>query len=188
MISVNQLTVEFGGTALFRDITLLVSPKDRIGLVGKNGAGKSTLLKIMAGLQQPTSGGVVLPSGARVGYLPQQMAHVGGKSVMDETRMAFDEVLSLEREMHRLGEEIALRTDFESADYMEQVHRLSEVTDHFHLLGGMNLDAEAEKTLLGLGFRHSDFTRATTEFSGGWRMRIELAKVLLRQPDVLLLD
>ncbi|MGE4568582.1 MAG: ABC-F family ATP-binding cassette domain-containing protein [Bacteroidales bacterium] len=188
MISVNQLTVEFGGTALFRDITLLVSPKDRIGLVGKNGAGKSTLLKIMAGLQQPTSGGVVLPSGARVGYLPQQMAHVGGKSVIEEARMAFDEVLSLEREMHRLSEEISLRTDYESSDYMDQVHRLSEVTDHFHLLGGMNLDAEAEKTLLGLGFRHSDFSRATTEFSGGWRMRIELAKVLLRQPDVLLLD
>ncbi len=188
MISVSQLTVEFGGTPLFREITLLVSPKDRIGLVGKNGAGKSTLLKIMAGLQQPTSGQVVLPSGARVGYLPQQMAHVGGRTVMEETLTAFDEVLSLEQEMLALSSEIGLRTDYHTPDYMDQVHRLSEVTDHFHLLGGMNLDAEAEKTLLGLGFRHTDFIRPTTQFSGGWRMRIELAKVLLRCPDVLLLD
>ena len=188
MISINNLTVEFGGFTLFKDVSFLVNSRDRIGLVGKNGAGKSTLLKIFAGLQAATKGNVSLPSEIKIGYLPQQMNHVDGRTVMEETLTAFEEVLSLEKEIAIINAEIAERTDYESEDYMKLINSLTDKNDRYHMMGGENIDAEAEKTLMGLGFVRSDFTRQTDEFSGGWRMRIELAKILLRRPDVFLLD
>jgi len=188
MISINNLTVEFGGFTLFKGVSFIVNTRDRIGLVGKNGAGKSTLLKIFAGLQGPTKGNVSVPNDVKIGYLPQQMNHVDGKTVMQEALLAFDEVLELEKEIAKINMEIAERTDYESESYMNLIHRLTEKNDRYHMMGGENVDAEAEKTLLGLGFLRSDFTRQTNEFSGGWRMRIELAKILLRRPDVFLLD
>jgi len=188
MISINNLTVEFGGFTLFKGVSFIVNTRDRIGLVGKNGAGKSTLLKIFAGLQGPTKGNVSVPNDVKIGYLPQQMNHVDGKTVMQEALLAFDEVLELEKEIAKINTEIAERTDYESESYMNLIHRLTEKNDRYHMMGGENVDAEAEKTLLGLGFLRSDFTRQTNEFSGGWRMRIELAKILLRRPDVFLLD
>ena len=188
MISVDNLTVSFGGWDLFKDISLLVNPKDRIGLVGKNGAGKSTLLKVIAGEQPATSGTVTRSGDVTVGYLPQQMKVADTTSLVEETAGAFTEVIALEREIAELTEEIAVRTDYESADYEKLLHRLNDATDRYHILGGDNREAEIEKTLLGLGFRRSDFDRPTSEFSGGWRMRIELAKLLLRRPSVFLLD
>ena len=188
MISVDNLTVSFGGWDLFKDISLLVNPKDRIGLVGKNGAGKSTLLKVIAGEQPATSGTVTRSGDVTVGYLPQQMKVADTTSLVEETAGAFIEVIALEREIAELTEEIAVRTDYESADYEKLLHRLNDATDRYHILGGDNREAEIEKTLLGLGFRRSDFDRPTSEFSGGWRMRIELAKLLLRRPSVFLLD
>lgn len=188
MISVDNLTVSFGGWDLFKDISLLVNPKDRIGLVGKNGAGKSTLLKVIAGEQPATSGTVTRSGDVTVGYLPQQMKVADTTSLVEETAGAFTEVIALEREIAELTDEIAVRTDYESADYEKLLHRLNDATDRYHILGGDNREAEIEKTLLGLGFRRSDFDRPTSEFSGGWRMRIELAKLLLRRPSVFLLD
>ncbi len=188
MISVNQLTVQFGGFDLFKDISFLINPKDRIGLVGKNGAGKSTLLKILCGLQQPTSGEVVIPSDVEIGYLPQQMIHQDGKTVLDEARTAFAEVLNMDKRIQQLNLSLTLRKDHESAEYLNLIHEISELTDRFHLHGGLNIDESLEQTLLGLGFSTRDFHRQTKEFSGGWRMRIELAKLLLRRPNVLLLD
>ena len=188
MISVDNLTVSFGGWDLFKDISLLINPKDRIGLVGKNGAGKTTLLKVIAG-EQPTTSGTVTRSGdVTIGYLPQQMKVADTTSLVEETAKAFTEVLELEREIASLTDEIAVRTDYESDGYEKLLHRLNDATDRYHILGGDNREAEIEKTLLGLGFRRSDFGRATSEFSGGWRMRIELAKLLLRRPSVFLLD
>ncbi len=188
MISVDNLTVSFGGWDLFKDISLLVNPKDRIGLVGKNGAGKSTLLKVITG-EQPAASGTVTRSGdVTVGYLPQQMKVADTTSLAEETAKAFTEVIALEREIAELTDEIAVRTDYESAGYEKLLHRLNDATDRYHILGGDNREAEIEKTLLGLGFRRSDFDRPTSEFSGGWRMRIELAKLLLRRPSVFLLD
>lgn len=188
MISVDNLTVSFGGWDLFKDISLLVNPKDRIGLVGKNGAGKSTLLKVIAGLQPATSGTVTKSGDVTIGYLPQQMKVADTTSLAEETAKAFDEVIALESEIAALTAEVAERTDYESAAYEKLLHRLNDATDRYHMLGGDNREAEVEKTLLGLGFRRSDFGRPTSEFSGGWRMRIELAKILLERPDVLLLD
>ncbi len=188
MISVDNLTVSFGGWDLFKDISFLINPKDRIGLVGKNGAGKSTLLKVLIGEQPPTSGAVSKNGDCTLGYLPQQMKVADTTSLVEETAKAFDEVLALEREITRLTEEIASRTDYESDSYEQLLHRLNEATDRYHILGGDNREAEIEKTLLGLGFKREDFGRATSEFSGGWRMRIELAKLLLRRPSVFLLD
>ena len=188
MISVDNLTVSFGGWDLFKDISLLVNPKDRIGLVGKNGAGKSTLLKVIAGEQPATSGTVTRSGDVTVGYLPQQMKVADTTTLVEETAGAFTEVIALEREIAELTDEIAVRTDYESADYEKLLHRLNDATDRYHILGGDNREAEIEKTLLGLGFQRSDFGRATSEFSGGWRMRIELAKLLLRRPSVFLLD
>jgi ATP-binding cassette subfamily F protein 3 len=188
MISINNLTVEFGGFTLFKEVSFIVNTRDRIGLVGKNGAGKSTLLKIFAGTQSATKGSVSVPSEVKIGYLPQQMNHVDGKTVMEETLSAFEEVLNLEKEIATINAEIAERTDYESEDYMKLINRLTEKNDRYHMMGGENVDAEAERTLMGLGFSRSDFTRQTNEFSGGWRMRIELAKILLRRPDVFLLD
>jgi ATP-binding cassette subfamily F protein 3 len=188
MISVNQLTVSFGGSELFSNITFLVQPRDRVGLVGKNGAGKSTLLKIFAGLQEATSGTITIPQNVDVGYLPQQMAHQSGKTVIEETRMAFDRILGLQREISKINGAIAERTDYESEEYLNLIHRVTDLSEHYEMLGGSNVAADVEKTLVGLGFAPAEFNRQTSELSGGWRMRIELAKVLLRRPHVLLLD
>ena len=188
LLSVSQLTVSFGGTNLFNDVTFIVNPRDRIGLVGKNGAGKSTLLKIFAGLQEASSGTVTIPQDIDVGYLPQQMIHQSGRTVMEETRKAFDRVLSLLYEIEQIQTEIAERTDYESEAYLDLLHRLTDLTEHYEMLGGATVDADVEKTLTGLGFSATDFNRQTYELSGGWRMRIELAKILLRRPNVLLLD
>jgi ATP-binding cassette, subfamily F, member 3 len=188
MISVNQVTVSFGGFQLFKDINFLITPRDRIGLVGKNGAGKSTLLKLIIGEMKPTTGSISIPNDIRIGYLPQQMIIADGRTVMDETLLAFKETIDLKREIDRLGNEIAVRTDFESDSYIKLINQLTEKTDHYHIIGGGNLEAQVEQTLTGLGFKRTDFIRQTSEFSGGWRMRIELAKLLLRKPEVLLLD
>lgn len=188
MISVNDVTVSFGGWDLFRDITFMINPRDRIGLVGKNGAGKTTLLKVLTGEQPPTSGQIAVPADTTLGYLPQQMKVLDGKTVIEETATAFEEVNALEKEIARLSDELATRTDYESEGYADLIHRLNEANDRFLILGGENREAEMEKTLLGLGFERKDFNRPTKEFSGGWRMRIELAKLLLRRPSVFLLD
>jgi len=188
MISVNQITVSFGGFQLFKDISFLITPRDRIGLVGKNGAGKTTLLKLIVGEMKATSGSLSIPNDIRIGYLPQQMVIVDGRSVMAETLLAFRETVELKKEIDRLGQEIAVRTDYESDSYINLITKLTDKTDHYNILGGSNLESQVEQTLTGLGFKRSDFERPTSEFSGGWRMRIELAKLLLRKPEVLLLD
>ncbi len=188
MISVDQLVVSFGGFELFKGISLLVSPKDRIGLVGKNGAGKSTLLKILAGYQQPNEGVVSVPSDVRLGYLPQHMEVFDGRTVFEEAVTSFEEILDLERRIEDLNHQISTRTDYESDEYHRLLDHVTEFNERFHMLGGNNFEAEVERTLMGLGFTRNDFTRQTSEFSGGWRMRIELAKILLKRPDVFLLD
>ena len=188
MISLDNLTVSYGGWTLFDNISFLINPKDRIGLVGRNGAGKTTLLRIITGEQQPTSGAVTLNSDCTIGYLPQTMRVADTTTLVEETAKAFDEVLRLEAETEALTREIAERTDYESPEYEQLLHRLNDAQDRYHLLGGDTRDADIEKTLLGLGFRRTDFGRATSEFSGGWRMRIELAKLLLRRPSIFLLD
>jgi len=188
MISVDQLVVSFGGFELFKGISLLVSPKDRIGLVGKNGAGKSTLLKILAGHQQPNEGVVSVPSDVRLGYLPQHMEIFDGRTVFEEAVTSFEEILDLERRIEDLNHQISTRTDYESEEYHRLLDHVTEFNERFHMLGGNNFEAEVERTLIGLGFVRTDFTRQTSEFSGGWRMRIELAKILLKRPDVFLLD
>lgn len=188
MISLDNLTISYGGWTLFDNISFLINPKDRIGLVGKNGAGKTTLLRTIVGEQQPTSGAVTVNGECTIGYLPQQMRVADTTTLMDETAKAFDEVLRIEADIERMTAEIAERTDFESAEYEALLHRLNEANDRYHILGGDTREADIERTLLGLGFRRSDFRRATSEFSGGWRMRIELAKLLLRRPSIFLLD
>ncbi len=188
MISLDNLTVSYGGWTLFDNISFLINPKDRIGLVGKNGAGKTTLLRIITGEQQPTSGAVTVNGECSIGYLPQTMRVADTTTLVDETAKAFGEVLRLEAEIERLTREIAERTDYESAEYEQLLHRLNDAQDRYHILGGETRDADIEKTLLGLGFKREDFGRATSEFSGGWRMRIELAKLLLRRPSIFLLD
>ena len=188
MLSVDNLTVSFGGTDLFRDISFLINPKERIGLVGKNGAGKSTILKIIAGLQTPTSGTVSKTEDCTIGYLPQQMRVADDTDLVTECGKAFDEIIALEREIEHCTAEIAARTDYESHEYEKLIHRLHDATERYHLLDGDNRDAEVEKTLLGLGFKREEFNRPTSTFSGGWRMRIELAKLLLRKPSLFLLD
>ncbi len=188
MISLDNLTVSYGGWTLFDNISFLINPKDRIGLVGKNGAGKTTLLRIITGEQQPTSGAVTINGECTIGYLPQTMRVADTTTLVDETAKAFDEVLRLEAEIADLTREIAERTDYESAAYEQLLHRLNDAQDRYHILGGETRDADIEKTLLGLGFKREDFGRATSEFSGGWRMRIELAKLLLRRPSIFLLD
>ena len=188
MISLDNLTVSYGGWTLFDNISFLINPKDRIGLVGRNGAGKTTLLRLITGEQQPTSGAVTINGDCTVGYLPQTMRVADTTSLVEETGKAFEEVLRLEADIERLTTEIAERTDYESEAYSQQLLQLNEAQDRYHLLGGDTREADIEKTLLGLGFKRSDFGRATSEFSGGWRMRIELAKLLLRRPSIFLLD
>ena len=188
MISLDNLTVSYGGWTLFDNISFLINPKDRIGLVGKNGAGKTTLLRIITGEQQPTSGAVTINGECTIGYLPQTMRVADTTTLVEETAKAFDEVLRLEAEIADLTREITVRTDYESAAYEQLLHRLNDAQDRYHILGGETRDADIEKTLLGLGFKREDFGRATSEFSGGWRMRIELAKLLLRRPSIFLLD
>ncbi len=188
MISVEQLVVRFGGYELLKNISFLITPKDRIGLAGKNGAGKSTLLKILAGKQEPSEGRVSGSKHIRIGYLPQHMVVDNTKSVFEETKTAFEELLKMESEIERLNNEISTREDYESDSYMQLIHDVTELNDLFHMFDSSNMDAEIEQTLKGLGFNRSDFERQTSEFSGGWRMRIELAKIILRKPDVFLLD
>lgn len=188
MISVEGLTVEFGGHALFDDVSFVVNKKDRIALVGKNGAGKSTLLKIFAGLQLPTSGNISIPKDLTIGYLPQQMELKDVHTVRQEAELAFSHLHELEAEIDRLNLALSERTDYETEAYHNIIDKVTHLNEHFLLMGGTNYHAELERTLIGLGFLRSDFDRLTSEFSGGWRMRIELAKLLLRRPDILLLD
>lgn len=188
MISIEGLTVEFGGRPLFDNISFVVNKKDRIALVGKNGAGKSTMLKIFAGLQQPTQGNVSYPKELTIGYLPQHMQLNDGNTVLEEASLAFDHIQQLEVELEEVNEQLATRTDYESKEYHNLIDRSAYLNEQFLMSGGGNFLAEVEKTLIGLGFKRSDFERPTNEFSGGWRMRIELTKLLLRRPDVLLLD
>ena len=188
MISVNQLSVYFGATVLFDDISFLVNTRDRIGLAGKNGAGKSTLLKLLAGLQEPSKGAVSRPKDCRIGYLPQDMTHQHGRSVWDETATAFIELKTLEARIEQIHKQLESRTDYESPAYADLLDEQSALYIRLEVLGSTSMDESIEKTLLGLGFSRNDLHRPTSDFSGGWRMRIELAKLLLGQPDVLLLD
>ena len=188
MISVENLTVEFGVRPLFESVSFVVNDHDRIALVGKNGAGKSTMLKILCGLQRPTSGAVNVPGGATIGYLPQVMKLSDDTTVREETRKAFVSHTKMKARLDRMQEEMSQRTDYESADYLELIDRFTQAHDRFMMMGGDNYEASMERTLTGLGFERTDFDRPTREFSGGWRMRIELAKILLQKPDVLLLD
>ena len=188
MISLDNLTISYGGWTLFDGISFMINPKDRIGLVGKNGAGKTTLLRVITGEQQPTEGAVTINGECTIGYLPQQMRVADTTTLIAETAKAFDEVLKIETEIEHLTSEIGSRTDYESEEYTNLIHRLNDANDRYHILGGDTRDADIERTLLGLGFKRSDFERPTREFSGGWRMRIELAKLLLKRPSIFLLD
>lgn len=188
MISVEQLTVSFGGFDLFKNISFKINPKDRIGLTGRNGAGKSTMLKVFAGIQEASSGDVICPKGVTVGYLPQHMMVNDHRTVLEEAESAFEEILNLEKALEKLNQELATREDYDSESYMKLIQRVTEMTDRLQIVGAGNYMASIEQTLIGLGFKRSDFNRLTSEFSGGWRMRIELAKILLRKPDVFLLD
>lgn len=188
MISVDQLLVSFGGFELFKKVSFLINPKDRIGLTGKNGAGKSTLLKIIAGQQAASEGSVIIPKDVQVGYLPQHMNVDDNQSVFEEAKTAFAEILQIKDQIEHINHQIATREDYESDEYMNLITQVTEMNDRYQMFGGANFEAEIEQTLTGLGFKRSDFTRATSEFSGGWRMRIELAKILLKKPDVFLLD
>jgi ATP-binding cassette, subfamily F, member 3 len=188
MISLDQVTVSFGSFDLLKDISFLVSQRDRVGLVGRNGAGKTTILRLFTGEMKPSGGFVSVPPNIHLGYLPQHMAYSDSTTVFHEAEKAFEEVLQLEREVHELTVDITARTDYETDSYHKLISDLSEKSERYEMLGGRNREAGIEQTLIGLGFERIDFERSTSEFSGGWRMRIELAKILLQQPDVLLLD
>ena len=188
MVSVEGLKVEFGVKPLFRDVSFVINERDRIALVGKNGAGKSTLLKILNGQQKPTSGVVSVPNDTTIGYLPQVMKIADDTTVKEETRKAFSDSMRMKEHLEHMQNELGNRTDYESASYMELVEKFTQEHDRYLMMGGENYEPEMERTLTGLGFTQADFDRPTSEFSGGWRMRIELAKILLRRPDVLLLD
>ncbi len=188
MISVNNLSVEFSAKSLFDNINYVINPKDRIALVGKNGAGKSTMLKIIAGLQRPTSGSVTVPDGVTIGYLPQQMVLSDSLTVAEEARKAFSHIDEMQSRLDKMNTELAERTDYDSQYYHDLISRVSDLSEQIAMQSVDNLEAELEKTLIGLGFSRNDFSRPTSEFSGGWRMRVELAKLLLTHPDVLLLD
>lgn len=188
MISVNSVTVSFGGFDLFDNVSFLVNPKDRIGLAGKNGAGKSTMLKLLAGEQNPTKGEISKPNDFKIGYLPQDMIHQQGRTVFEETETAYQEIQQLETRLGVVTHELETRTDYESDAYMNLINELTDINTRLDIIGAANKEEEIEKILKGLGFEASDFNRPTSEFSGGWRMRIELAKILLQEPDILLLD
>ena len=188
MVSVDALTVEFGGTTLFKDISFVINPKDRIALMGKNGAGKSTLLKILAGERQPSRGNVSVPKDCTICYLPQHMMTEDHRTVFEEASQAFAHLKEMEAEIDAMNQELATRTDYESDSYMSLIERVATVSEKFYAIDMTHFEEDVEKALLGLGFKRSDFSRSTSEFSGGWRMRIELAKLLLQNPDVLLLD
>lgn len=188
MVSVDGLTVEFGGSALFSDISFVINEKDRIALMGKNGAGKSTMLKILAGVREPTRGKVSAPKDTVIAYLPQHLMTEDGRTVFDETAQAFAHLHEMEAEIAAINKELETRTDYDSDSYYELIERVSTLSEKFYSIEEINYDADIEKTLFGLGFKREDFPRQTSEFSGGWRMRIELAKLLLKKPDVLLLD
>ena len=188
MISIDGLTVEFGGTTLFSDISFAINEKDRIALMGKNGAGKSTLLKILAGIRQPTRGKISAPKDSVIAYLPQHLMTEDGKTVFQETARAFAHFHEMEEEINSLNKELETRTDYESDSYMELIEKVSTLSEKFYSIEATNYEEDIEKSLLGLGFTREDFDRPTSDFSGGWRMRIELAKLLLQKPDVLLLD
>lgn len=188
MITIDALTVAFNGSTLFKDISFVINPKDRIALMGKNGAGKSTLLKILAGVKEATKGSITKPGDLKIAYLPQHLLTNDDTTVFQETAKAFSHLHALENEIAKINEELSIRTDYESDEYMQLIERVSSLSESFYQIEEINYDGEIEKMLLGLGFNRSDFTRPTAEFSGGWKMRIELAKLLLKNPDVLLLD
>jgi ATP-binding cassette, subfamily F, member 3 len=188
MVSVEQIALNFGGFELFKGFSFFVNPRDRIGLVGKNGAGKTTLLKIIAGIQAPTTGNIVTPKDSTIGYLPQNMNVFNTRNVFDETETAFSDLLDIDKEIENTNHLLATRTDYDSDEYQKLIQKSIDLTDRFNMLGGNNIHADIEQTLVGLGFSRDDFKRSTAEFSGGWRMRIELAKLLLKKPDIFLLD
>lgn len=188
MISIQNLSMHFTGEDLFTDISFLIREKDRIGLVGKNGAGKTTLLKLICGIEQPSKGDVIIPQGVTIGYLPQEKNVASDKSVLEETLTAFDEYHQLEYEAERLQQELAERTDYESAHYQKLIEKLTALNDRIAMFGGNSIEGEAERVLVGLGFGHEDMSRSMREFSNGWQMRVELAKILLKRPNLLLLD
>lgn len=188
MISVDGLTVEFGGTRLFQDVSFVVNEKDRIALMGKNGAGKSTLLKILAGVRTPSRGSISVPKDTVIAYLPQHLMTDNKRTVFEETSQAFSHLFEMEKEIERLNNELATRTDYESEEYYKLIEDVSLLSEKFYSVDATNYEEDVEKVLLGLGFNRSDFSKSTSEFSGGWRMRIELAKLLLKRPDILLLD
>ena len=188
MINVNNISVSFGGTTLFSDVTFSINENDKIALMGKNGAGKSTLLKIIAGVSKPTTGAVTGPKDAVIAYLPQHLLTQDNLTVFEETSKAFEEVYHMRDELEQLNEQLNIRTDYETDDYMKLIERVSELSEKFYSMEETNYEAEVEKVLKGLGFERTDFSRPTSEFSGGWRMRIELAKILLQKPDLILLD
>jgi ATP-binding cassette subfamily F protein 3 len=188
MITVNDISVHFGGTTLFSDVSFAINENDKIALMGKNGAGKSTLLKIIAGVSKPSSGTISAPKEAVIAYLPQHLLTKDEATVMEEASKAFAEVFDMKAEIDQINEQLTIRTDYESDDYMKLIERVSELSEKFYSIEEVNYEAEVEKVLKGLGFEREDFTRPTSEFSGGWRMRIELAKILLKKPDLILLD
>ena len=188
MISLDNISLNFGGFDLFREISFLINQRDRIGLIGRNGAGKSTLLKTIYGIEKPSSGIVSIPKDTTIGYLPQQMYLTNSRTLKEETILAFHELIMIEKKLAQFSHEIANETNYESSDYLQKLDKITELNERYRILGGDSYEAELEQTLLGLGFDRSDFNRPTAEFSGGWRMRVELAKLLLLKPDVFLLD
>lgn len=188
MITVNDISVQFGGTTLFSDVSFAINENDKIALMGKNGAGKSTLLKIIAGQSKPSTGNISAPKEAVIAYLPQHLLTTDGATVMEETSKAFGEIFAMKSEIEAINEQLTIRTDYESDAYMKLIERVSDLSEKFYAIEEVNYEAEVEKILLGLGFVREDFQRQTSEFSGGWRMRIELAKILLQKPDLILLD
>ena len=188
MITVNDISVQFGGTTLFSDVSFAINENDKIALMGKNGAGKSTLLKIISGQSKPSTGNISAPKEAVIAYLPQHLLTTDGATVMEETSKAFGEIFSMKAEIDEINEQLTVRTDYESDAYMKLIERVSDLSEKFYAIEEVNYEAEVEKILTGLGFEREDFTRQTSEFSGGWRMRIELAKILLQKPDLILLD
>ena len=188
MITVNDISVQFGGTTLFSDVSFAINENDKIALMGKNGAGKSTLLKIIAGEAKPSTGNISAPKEAVIAYLPQHLLTKDGATVMEETSKAFGEIFKMKGEIEEINEQLTVRTDYESDGYMKLIERVSDLSEKYYAIEEINYEAEVEKILTGLGFEREDFTRQTSEFSGGWRMRIELAKILLQKPDLILLD